>query len=130
MSSRCSWCVSPYRQAAEEAVNGGTPVAQVCQTFGLSRDQWRHHKTHGTVAAGGPVSLATVRAELARTLKSTGGRPSIEGSDRRFKIPLSDTQLQALEEVAAEVSSPGFSPSPGQIASVLVSLGLRGIGKG
>jgi len=79
---------------------------------------------------GSPITLSLVREELARTLKSTGGRPTIEGTDRRFKIPLSDAQLRALEEVATEVSSPGFSPSPGQIASVLVSLGLRGIQKG
>lgn len=80
--------------------------------------------------SGSPITLSLVRAELARTLKSTGGRPTIEGTDLRFKIPLSDAQLRALEEVAAEVSSPGFSPSPGQIASVLVSLGLRGIERG
>jgi hypothetical protein len=77
-----------------------------------------------------PITLSLVREELARTLKSTGGRPAITGTDRRFKIPLSDAQLRALEEVAVEVTSPGFSPSPGQIASVLVSLGLRGIERG
>jgi hypothetical protein len=56
--------VSPYRQAAEEAVGAGEPVTQVCRTFGLSRDQWRHHKGHGAVAEGSPVPLATVRAEV------------------------------------------------------------------
>jgi hypothetical protein len=60
----CSWCVSPYRQAAEEAVGAGTPVSTVSQTYGLSRHQWRHHKTHGQVAEGSPVPLATVRAEV------------------------------------------------------------------
>jgi hypothetical protein len=60
----CSWCVSPYRQAAEEAVGAGTPVSTVSQTYGLSRHQWRHHKEHGEIAEGSPVPLATVRAEV------------------------------------------------------------------
>ena len=60
----CSWCVSPYRQVAEAAVDAGTPISTVCQTYGLSRHQWRHHKEHGIVAGKSPVSLATVRAEV------------------------------------------------------------------
>ena len=56
--------MSPYRQAAEEAISAGTPVAQVCQTYGLSRNQWRHHKAHGMVAGGSSVSLALVRADV------------------------------------------------------------------
>ena len=73
----------------------------------------------------GPLSLFQVRQELFRRLQSTGGRPSLSGTSRRTKIPLSDGQWNQLEEIAAEVASPAFSPSAGQIASVLLTLSLR-----
>ncbi|MBL8795095.1 MAG: hypothetical protein JNM56_14395, partial [Planctomycetia bacterium] len=51
----------------------------------------------------GPISLLAVRQELARRLQSSGGRPALEGVDRRAKIPLSDEQWVQLEKVAAAV---------------------------
>jgi hypothetical protein len=75
----------------------------------------------------GPLSLFQVREELFERLQSTGGRPSLAGTSRRTKIPLSDRQWEELEDIATEVASPGFSPSPGQIASVLISLSLRSL---
>lgn len=74
-----------------------------------------------------PLSLFQVREELFERLQSTGGRPSLAGTSRRTKIPLSDDQWKKLEDIATEVASPGFSPSPGQIASVLISLSLRSL---
>lgn len=75
----------------------------------------------------GPLSLFQVRQELFRRLQSTGGRPSLSGTSRRTKIPLSDGQWNQLEEIASEVASPAFSPSAGQIASVLLTLSLRSL---
>jgi len=75
----------------------------------------------------GPLSLSQVREEVFQRLHSTGGRPALTGTSRRTKVPLSDRQREELESIATEIASPGFSPSPGQIASVLISLSLRSL---
>ena len=75
----------------------------------------------------GPFALFQVREEVFQRLQSTGGRPALTGTSRRTKIPLSDQQREELESIATEIASPGFSPSPGQIASVLISLSLRSL---
>jgi hypothetical protein len=62
--------VSPYRQVADEAIAAGTPVQEVSRTYGLSRNQWRHHKDHGTVTSPQVVSLGAVRLEV---LEGGGG---------------------------------------------------------
>ncbi|HUG92563.1 MAG TPA: hypothetical protein VML55_17115 [Planctomycetaceae bacterium] len=81
----------------------------------------------GFSGGGGPLSLFQIRQELLDRLRSTGGRPSLAEASRRAKIPLSAAQWKELEGIAAEVASPGFAPSAGQIASVLLSLSLRTI---
>jgi len=78
---------------------------------------------------GGPLSLYQVRQELFRRLHSTGGRPSLSGATARKKVPLNDQQWTELEQIASEVASAEFSPSAGQIASVLLTLSLRSVRK-
>jgi len=70
MTAQCSWCVSPYRQVAEEAIAVGEAVMAVSRRYGLSRNQWRHHKDHGTVTSPAVTSLAAVRLEV---LEGGGG---------------------------------------------------------
>jgi hypothetical protein len=77
-----------------------------------------------TGMGGSPGSLVQLRAELARRLQSSGGRPSLEGATRRVKIPVTDSQWRELEDLAASLSDQGFSPSAGQVASALLSLAL------
>ena len=77
--------------------------------------------THGCI---GPLSLFQVRAELYRRLSSTGGRPSLTDTSRRSKIPLSNADWETLQSVASAASSPEFSPSAGQVASVILHLAL------
>jgi len=73
---------------------------------------------------GSPTSVLQIRAELASRLHSSGGRPALEGANRRVKIPVTDSQWQELEDLAASFSDLGFAPSAGQVASVLLSLAL------
>ncbi len=73
---------------------------------------------------GGPVSTFQVRSELINRLRSSGGRPALEGATRRVKIPVTESQWQELEELAASFTDLGFVPSAGQLASVLISLSL------
>jgi hypothetical protein len=74
-----------------------------------------------------PLTLYTVREELVRRLQSRGGRPGLFGVSRRAKIPLSDQEWLGLEALAAAISSPGFAPSAGQVASVLLTLSLQAL---
>jgi len=78
-------------------------------------------------AALAPLSLRNVREELLKRLQSSGGRPALSGTTRRAKIPLSDEEWAKLEEFAAAIATPGFAPSAGQVASVLLSLSLDSI---
>jgi hypothetical protein len=72
-----------------------------------------------------PITLFAIRSELLGRLQSSGGRPGLSGTSRRVKIPLGDAEWAELEELAAVISAPGFCPSAGQIASVLLSLSVR-----
>jgi hypothetical protein len=74
-----------------------------------------------------PLTLFVLREELVNRLQSSGGRPALVGTTRRAKIPLSDEEWAKLEELAAAFASPGFAPSAGQVASVLLSLALHSI---
>ena len=73
---------------------------------------------------GSPISTFLIRAELRDRLRSRGGRPALEGTTRRVKIPVTESQWQELEELAASFTDLGFVPSAGQVASVLLGLSL------
>jgi hypothetical protein len=77
--------------------------------------------------AGDPISLVLLRAELFKRLHSSGGRPALKGVSRRVKIPVSEQEWQKLEKLAASISEAGFTPSAGQVASVLLALSLRSV---
>jgi hypothetical protein len=78
-------------------------------------------------AALAPISLFAVREELVKRLQSSGGRPALTGTSRRAKIPLGDKEWLELEELAAALASPGFAPTAGQVASVLLTLSVRSV---
>jgi hypothetical protein len=73
---------------------------------------------------GSPVFSFQVRTELLNRLRSSGGRPALEGATRRVKIPVTESQWQELEDLAASFTDLGFVPSAGQVASVLLSLSI------
>lgn len=78
----------------------------------------------------GPLTLYALRTELLRRRQSSGGRPGIEGTSFRAKIPVAEQDWQRLEAVAASLAAEGFSPSPGQVASVLLSVAVRSVTAG
>jgi hypothetical protein len=67
---KCSWCLSPARQVAEEAIADGVEIAEVARSYRLSRDQWYKHRHHGTLVKQGAASLSAVRLEV---LEGGGG---------------------------------------------------------
>ncbi len=75
----------------------------------------------------GPMTLYALRSELVHRRQSNGGRPGIEGTNLRAKIPLTEKDWEKLEALATSLSTEGFSPSAGQVASVLLALALESV---
>jgi hypothetical protein len=75
----------------------------------------------------GPITLYALRQELLRRRHSSGGRPGIEGTSFRAKVPVGEQDWLRLEAIAASLSAQGFTPSAGQVASVLLSMALRSL---
>jgi hypothetical protein len=71
-------------------------------------------------AQGAPISLHALRRELETRVRSTGGRPALEGATKIQKIPLKPEDWSRLEELAAQLSRQGVSATAGQVASVMV----------
>ena len=69
---------------------------------------------------GAPISLHALRGELESRIRSTGGRPALEGATKVQKIPLKPEDWSRLEELAARLSRQGVSATAGQVASVMV----------
>ena len=76
----------------------------------------------------GPITLFALRRELFLRLQSTGGRPGFPDADKVAKIPVNAEQWKRLEELAAAIAEPGFSPSAGQVANVLLGWSLAQLG--
>jgi len=70
----------------------------------------------------GPLSLLSLRQFLVNRLRSTGGRPRLEGTrEKRNKIPLFSEDWEKLEELAKYYrETEGINVSSGQIASALI----------
>jgi hypothetical protein len=77
---------------------------------------------------GSPVSFAAIREELARNRRSSGGRPGLVDADRK-KIPVTDEVWHVVEKVAGRLAEPGFRPSAGQVAGVLLNIAARELGR-
>jgi len=69
---------------------------------------------------GAPTSLHALRRELESRVRSTGGRPALEGATKIQKIPLKPEDWSRLEELAARLARQGVSATAGQVASVMV----------
>src|SRR5205807_8217595 len=69
---------------------------------------------------GAPISLHALRRQLEIRVRSTGGRPSLEGATKIQKIPLKPEDWSRLEELADELSRQGVSATAGQVASVML----------
>lgn len=77
---------------------------------------------------GAPISLYALRRELESRVRSTGGRPALEGATKIQKIPLKPEDWSRLEDLAAELSRQGVSATAGQVASAMVHQQLKLLG--
>lgn len=69
---------------------------------------------------GSPIGLHALRRELESRVRSTGGRPALEGATKIQKIPLKPEDWSRLGELADQLSRQGISATAGQVASVMV----------
>jgi hypothetical protein len=68
---------------------------------------------------------------LIKRLRSTGGRPALEGATERFKVPLGPTDIRDLEKILAHLESEtGMRPSLSQIAGIILRVHLDTIKSG
>ena len=91
------------------------------------RDALDAEEVGAVFTTGGVPSLAALRQELFRRLVSTGGRPALEGTARRQKVPLSDADWERLCELAQRLADGGPRPAPAQVASALLHLALENL---
>jgi len=80
----------------------------------------RAERAGAAPSGGSPMSAYAIRQELFRRLRSTGGRPALDGADVKPKIPMRQSQWKKLEELAKRVETDSFHPTPAQLASVIL----------
>ena len=68
-------------------------------------------------------TLSYIGQQLAGRLRSTGGRPALEGAGPKRKIPVDDHDWQRIKEI----SSVYKKVAPSQIASILLHSALEKI---
>jgi hypothetical protein len=73
---------------------------------------------------GSPISAFALRQELFHRLRSTGGRPGLDGTDMKPKIPMRRSRWEQLERLAKRVERDGFHPTPAQLASIILDAGI------
>jgi hypothetical protein len=78
---------------------------------------------------GSPISAYALRQELFRRLRSTGGRPGLDGADMKPKIPMRRAKWKKLVQLAKQVESDTFHPTPAQLASVILDAGIDQFGQ-
>jgi hypothetical protein len=67
------------------------------------------------------ISLAELGTELQRRLRSSGGRPGLDGATEFCRVPLSIADVKTLEKITAHIEkSSGLKPSLGQVVSIIV----------
>src|SRR2546425_13186781 len=99
------------------------PVAPEAIAKALGAELMSRENAHGA-----PISLHALRQELQSRVRSTGGRPALEGATKIQKIPLKPEDWSRLEELAAQLSQQGVSATAGQVASVMVHKQLELLG--
>jgi hypothetical protein len=73
---------------------------------------------------GSSSLLGQLRLELAAGIKSRGGRPSLEGTARRQKIPMTDADWEKLEALANALRVDGVHATAGQVGAQLLHDGI------
>jgi hypothetical protein len=96
--------------------------SRVGQALGASRVV-----TLSGLPSGGPLDLLQLRADVARRLKSTGGRPTDPEWDTQRLVPFRGERWKQLERLAEALSTKERKVSPGQLAAILLDRVLEDV---
>ncbi len=119
MTNRVVLTDSPKpRVALADAPTQPALAADIATALGAS-------EVAGAPAHGGsPISWYAIRAEVADRLRSTGGRPGLPGAEPR-KVTLTQEEWDMVRDLTDAIARPGFRPSAGQVAGVLLGRAIR-----
>src|SRR5262245_30356311 len=84
------------------------------------RSRQRPEGDGGDRALASSSLLGQLRLELASGIKSRGGRPALEGTARRQKIPMTDADWEKLEALASALRVDGVHATAGQVGAQLL----------
>ena len=84
------------------------------------RGSGRQPEGDGDRALASSSLLGQLRLELAAGIKSRGGRPALEGTARRQKIPMTDADWEKLEALASALRVDGVHATAGQVGAQLL----------
>jgi hypothetical protein len=65
-----------------------------------------------------------LRDEVMRRRHSTGGRPALDGTDIRQRVPMRSAKCQRLEQLAKEFETETFHPTATQIAALFLEFAI------
>jgi len=90
----------------------------------------RGHATASDESSDAEALLTALRQKLSAGLKSTGGRPALEGTDRKQKIPMADADWATVGRLARAFQADGVHATPGQVAAQLLRDAIARFGRG
>jgi hypothetical protein len=75
-------------------------------------------------AGGSPMAAYAIRRDLFGRLRSTGGRPRLDGADVKPKIPMRRASWNRLQQLAKQAEKEGYQPTAAHLASAILEAGL------
>jgi hypothetical protein len=69
---------------------------------------------------GSRVTTTALRQQVLLRLASSGGRPGLDGTTLRPKVPMTPEDWSALEQLASAFAAKGVKATPSQVASAII----------
>ncbi len=91
---------------------------------GLAEALGAAEESRAPAHGGSPVAWFALRQEVAARLRSSGGRPGLPDAEPR-KVSMTQQEWDMAHALARAIAEPGFRPSAGQVAGVLLGKALR-----
>ena len=111
------------RGQKEKAVQTRGPKERAISSSEIQAALGAEHVGNSSKGSG-VLALRFLRQELATRLRSTGGRPALEGAESRKKIPMTDAEWKQLVSLVDALKARGVKATPAQVASILLHKAL------
>lgn len=113
------------KSSSPEGIRHAGTAARSLDPGGVAKALGAEPPVSGDSVHGSPIALHALRLALERRVRSTGGRPALEGATKIQKIPLRPEDWSRLEALAKHLARQGVSATAGQVASVMVHSQLQ-----